>query len=166
METFTYSPTQLFESNKVPIVWDAEQEYDYNNQRISQYKRDLGIANGCEHVSSITNSVAKKSQGANEVGMLIVDGMTIGLHIANGLGYSKTMASLMQLRQEIVNQSIIRGYQTPSELQQIAETDKMIDECQENSNKNFFLGTVMAVCLFGAGLYIILKKTETQVERR
>ena len=51
METFTYSPNQLFEGNKVRIAWDAEQEYDYNNQRISQYRRALGIADGCENVS-------------------------------------------------------------------------------------------------------------------
>jgi len=160
MGTFTYSPTQLYEGNKVHIAWDAEQEYDYNNQRISQYKRALGIADGCEHISSVTNSVARNSQGANEVGKLIVDGMTIGLHIANGLGYSKTMASLMQLRQEIVNQSIIRGYQTPSELQQIAEIDKMIIEYREKSNKNFFLGTFMSVCLFGVSLYALLKDSD------
>ena len=163
METYTYLPAQPFESNRVPIAWSAEQESDYFNQQISQYKRALGIVDGCEHISSITNSFARKSQGTNEVGKLIIDAMMIGGHIANGLGYSKTMASLMQLRQEIINQSIIRGYQTPSEPQQIAEIDKMIDECQENSNKNFFLGTVMAACLFGVSLYALLKSRKQQV---
>lgn len=157
---FTYSPTPLFEGNKVRIAWDAKQDYDYNNQRISQYRRAIGIANGCEHVSSITNSFARKSQGANEMGKLIVDGMTIGGHIVNGLGYGMTREILMQLRQEIDNQSIIRGYHTPSELQQIAEIDKMINECREKSNKNFFLGTFMAACLFGVSLYTLLKNFE------
>ena len=156
MDTFTYSPTQPFESNKVPIAWGAEQESDYFNQQISQYKRALGIVDGCEHLSSITNSVARKSQGTNEVGKLIVDGMTIGGHIANGLGYSMTRANLLQQRQEIVNQSIIRGYQTPSELQQKAEIDRMINECREKSNKNFLLGTFMAACLFGVSLFTLL----------
>lgn len=160
METYTYSPTQLFEGNKIRITLDAEQESDYFNQRISQYRRALGIADGCEQVSSIVNSVARKSQGANEVGKLIVDGMTIGGHIANGLGYGMTRTNLLQLRQEIENQAIIRGYHTPFELQQITEIDKMINECREKSNKNFFLGTIMAVCLFGAGLYVLLKETE------
>ena len=160
METFTYSPTQLFESNKVPIVWDEEQKYDYYNQRISQYKRLLGIVDGCEHVSSITNSFARKSQGTNEVGNLIVNGMTMGGHIVNGLGYDMTRANLLQLRQEIVNQSIIRGYQTPSEHQQIAEIDKMINECREKSNKNIFLGTFMAACLFGISLYTLFKNSD------
>ena len=166
METITYSPTQLYEDNKVRIAWNAKQEYDYNNQRISQYKRAIGIADGYEHLSSIMNSVARKSQGANEMGMLIVDGMTIGGHIVNGLGYGMTRASLLQLRQEIDNQSIIRGYYTPSELQQIAEIDKMIDKCREKSNKNFLLGTFMAACLFGVGLYTLLKNSEKQVDRR
>ena len=161
MKTFTYSParpldvcipasarplvaciparTQLLEGNKVCIAWDAEQEYDYNSQRISQYKRAIGIADGCEHVSSITNSFARKSQGTNKVGKLIVDGMTTVGHVANGLGYGLTRENLLQLRQEIDNQSIIRGYHTPSELQQIAEINKMINECREKSNKNFFL---------------------------
>jgi hypothetical protein len=160
MKTFTYSPTLPFEGNKVRTAWDAEQEHDYNNQRISQYKSALGIVDGCEHLSTITNSFARKSQGTNEVGKLIVDGMTIGGHIAKGLGYSMTRANLLQQRQEIVNQSIIRGYQTPSEHQQIAETDKMINVCRERSNKNFFLGTVMATCLFGVSLYTLLKKLE------
>lgn len=159
METFTYSPSQLYEGNKVRTTWDAEQEYDYNNQRISQYRRAIGIADGCEHLSSVTNSVARKCQGTYEVGKLIVDGMTIGGHIANGLGYGMTRANLLQLRQEIENQSIIRGYYTPSELQQIAEIDKMINECQKKSNKNFFLGTFMAACLFGVSLYTLLKNT-------
>ena len=52
----------------------------------------------------------------NEVGKLIVDGMTIGGH------------------------------------QQIAEIDKMINECREKSNKNFLIGTFMAACLFGVSL--------------
>lgn len=171
MKTFAYSParplvaciparTPLFEGNKVRIAWDAEQEYDYYNQRISQYRRALGIAGGCEHVSSITNSFARKSQGANEVGKLIVDGMTIGRHILNGVGYGMTRANLLQLRQEIDNQSIIRGYHTPSELQQIAEIDKMINECREKSNKKFFLGTFMAACLFGVSLYTLLKNSD------
>lgn len=160
METFTYSPNQLFEGNKVRIAWDTEQEYGYNNQRISQYRRALGIADGCEHVSSITNSVARKCQGTYEVGKLIVDGMTIGGHIVNGLGYEMTRANLLQLRQEIGNQSIIRGYHTPSELQQIAEIDKMINKCRAKSNKNFFLGTFMATCLFGFSLYSFLKDSE------
>lgn len=133
---------------------------DYNNQRISQYRRAIGIAEGCEHVSSITNSFAKKNQGADEVGNLIVDGMKIGGHLANGLGYGMTRANLLQLRQEIDNQSIIRGYHTPSELQQIAEIDKMINECREKSNKNFFLGTLMAACLFGVSLYTLLKNSD------
>lgn len=166
MNTFTYSPTQLYEGNQVPIAWDAEQEYDYNNQRISQYKRSLGIVNGCEHVSSITNSLARKSQGNYDVGKLIVDSMTIGGHIINGLGYGMTRANLLQLRQEIENQAIIRGYYTPSELQQIAEIDRMIKECREKSNKNFLLGTFMATCLFGVGLYALLKNKEKQVGRR
>ena len=160
METYTYSPTQLFEGYKVPIAWGAEQESDYFNQQISQYKRALGIADGCEHFSSITNSVARKSQGTNKVGNLIVNGMTIGGHIANGLGYGMTGVNLLQLRQEIERQFILRGYYTPSELQQKAEIDKMIDECREKSNKNFFLGTVMAVCLFGVSLYTLLKNSE------
>ena len=160
METFTYSPTQLFEGNKVRIAWDAEQEYDYNNQRISQYRRAIGIADGCEHISSITNSVARKCQGTYEVGKLIVDGMTIGGHIANGLGYGMTRTNLLQLRQEIENQAIIRGYHTPFELQQITEIDKMINECRAKLNKNFFLGTFMAACLFGFSLYSFLKDSE------
>ena len=160
MDTFTYSPNQLFEGNKVCIAWDAEQEYDYNNQRISQYRRALGITDGCEHVSSIANSVARKCQGTYEEGKLIVDGMTIGGHIANGLGYVMTRANLLQLRQEIENQSIIRGYYTPYELQQIAEIDKMINECRAKSNKNFLLGSFMAACLFGAGLYALLKNLD------
>ena len=94
MKTFTYSPTPLFEGNKVRIAWDAEQEYDYNNQRISQYRRAIGIADGCEHVSSITNSVARKCQGTYDTGKLIVDSMAIGGHLAYGLGYSMTMAQL------------------------------------------------------------------------
>jgi hypothetical protein len=171
MKTFTDSParplvastprrTPLFAGNKVRIAWDAEQEDDYNNQRISQYKRAIRIADGCEHVSSITNSFVRKSQGTNEVGKLIVDGMTIGGQIANGLGYDMTMANLLQLRQEIDNQSIIRGYHTPSELQQIAEIDKMINKCREKSNKNFLLGTIMAACLFGVSLYTLLKNSD------
>ena len=166
MKTFTYSPTQLYEGNKIPIVWDAERESDYFNQRISQYKRALGIADGCEHVSSITNSVARKCQGTYDTGKLIVDSMTIGGHIANGLGYNMTRANLLELRQEIDNQAIIRGYYTPYELQQIAEIDKMIDKCREKSNKNLLLGTVMAVCLFGVCLYALLKNTDKQVEQR
>ena len=160
METFTYSPNQLVEGNKVRIAWDAEQEYDYNNQRISQYRRAIGIADGCEHVSSIMNSVARKCQGSYEVGKLIVDGMTIGGHIANGLGYGMTRANLLQRRQEIENQAIIRGYHTPFELQQIAEIDKMITECRAKSNKNFFLGTIMAACLFGFSLYTLLNNPD------
>ena len=160
MKTFTNSPIQFYEGSKVHIAWDAELENYYNNQRISQYKRVLGIADDCEHISSVTNSVARKSQGANEVGKLILYGMTIGGHIANGLGYSMTMASLMQLRQEIVNQSIIRGYQTPSELQQKTEIDKMISECREKSNKNFILGTFMAACLFGISLCTFVKNSK------
>lgn len=160
MEAFTYSPTPLFEGNKVRIAWDAEQKYDYNNQQISQYRRVIGIADGCEHVSSITNFFVRKSQGANKVGKLIIDGMTIGGHIANGLGYGMTRANLLQLRIEIDNQSIIRGYHTPSELQQIAEIDKMINECREKSNKNFFLGTFMAACLFGVSLYTLLRNSD------
>lgn len=166
METFTYSPNQLFEGNKVRIAWDAEQEYDYNNQQISQYKRALGIADGCEHVSSITNSVARKCQETYDAGKLIVDSMTICGHIANGLGYGLTKANLLQLRQEIENQSILRGYHTPSELQQISEIDKMINECREKSNKNFFLGTFMAACLLGTGLYALLKNTDKLVEQK
>lgn len=54
METYTYSPTQLYEGYKVPITWGAKQESDYFNQQISQYKRALGIVDGCEHISSIT----------------------------------------------------------------------------------------------------------------
>lgn len=157
METFTYSTTQLIGCNKVRIAWGAEQEYDNYNQRISQYRMPLGITDGCEHISSITNPVARKSQGANEVGKLIVESITIGEHIANGLGYDMTRASLLQLRQEIDNQSIIRGYYTPFELQQIAEIDKMINECREKSNKNFLLGTIKAACLFGASLNTLLK---------
>ena len=160
MDTFTYSPTQLFEGNKVRTAWDAEEKYDYNNQRITQYRRAIGIADGCEYVSSITNSVARKCQETYDAGKLTVDGMTIGGHIANGLGYGMTRANLLQLRQEIENQSIIRGYYTPYELQQIAEIDKMINECQAKSNKNFFLGTIMAACLFGTGLYAFLKNSE------
>ena len=160
METFTYLPTKLFEGNNVPIAWDAEQEYDYHNQRISQYRRTLGIADGCEHVSSITSSVARKCQGTYDAGKLFVDGMTIGGHIANGLGYGMTRSNLLQLRQEIENQAIIRGYHTPSELQQKAEIDKMINECREKSNKNLFLGTFMAACLFGVSLYIFLNDSE------
>ena len=157
---FTFRPTQLFEGNNVRIPWDAEREYVYNNQRISQYKRALGIVDGCEHVSSVTNSVARKCQGSYEVGKLLVDGMTIGGHIANGLGYSMTRANLLQLRQEVENQAIFRGYHTPSELQQITEIDKMIDECRAKSNKNFFLGTIMAACLFGVCLYALLNNSE------
>ena len=71
MESFSYPSSQLFKGYKVPITWDAEQEYGYNNQRISQYRKALGIADGCEHVSSITNSVARKCQGTYEVGKLI-----------------------------------------------------------------------------------------------
>lgn len=160
MKTFTYSQTQFLEGNKDRIAWDAEQEYDYNNQRISQYKRALGIVDDCEHVSSITNSVARKSQGTYDVGKLIVDSMAIGGHIANGLGYGMTRANLLQLRQEIENQSIIKGNHSSSELQQIAEIDKMINECQEKSNKNFFLGAIMATCLFGVSLYTLLKNSE------
>lgn len=160
MESFSYSSSQLFEGNNVPIAWDAEQEYDYNNQRISQYRKALGIADGCEHVSSITNSVARKCQGTYDAGKLIVDSMTIGGHIVNGLGYSMTRANLLQLRQEVENQFIIRGYLTPSELQQKAEIDKMINECRKKSNNNFFLGTLMAACLFGAGLYALLKNSD------
>ena len=151
---------QLFEGNKVRIAWDAEQECDYNNQRISQYRRAIGIADGCEHVSSITNSFARMGLGTNEEGKFIVDGMTIGGHIVNGLGYGMTRANLLQLRQEIDNQSIIRGYHTPSELQQIAEIDKMINECREKSNKKFFLGTIMAACLFVGSLYTLLKNSD------
>lgn len=51
MDTFTYSPTLLFEGNNVRIAWDADWENDYNYQRISQYKRALGIVDGCENVS-------------------------------------------------------------------------------------------------------------------
>ena len=160
MESYTYSPTQLFEGNKVRIAWDAEQKSDYFNQRISQYRRVLGIADGCEHVSSLANSVARKCQGTYEEGKLIVDGMTIGGHIVNGLGYGMTKANLLQLRQEIEYQSLIKGNHTPSELQQIAEIDKMINECREKSNKNFFLGTFMAACLFGVSLYTLLKNSD------
>lgn len=160
METYTYSPNQFFEGNKVPIAWDAEQESDYFNQQISQYKRALGIVDGCEHISSITNSFARKSQGINEVGNLIVNGMTIGGHIVYGLGYGKTRANLLELRQEIERRFIQRGYYTPSELQQKVEIDKMIDECQERSNKNLFLGTAIAACLFGVSLYTLLKNTK------
>lgn len=159
MKMFTSLLTHLFEGNKVPIAWDVEQEYNYNNQLIFQYRRALEIADGCEHVSSITNPVAKKSQGSNEVGKLIVDGITIGDHIANGLGYSMTRASLLQLLQEIDNQSIIRGYHTQSELQQITEIDKKIYKCREKSNKNFLLGTFMAACLFGVSLNSLLKNS-------
>lgn len=60
METFTYSPNQLFEGNKVRIAWDTEQEYGYNNQRISQYRRAIGFADGCKHVSSIRNHPQSK----------------------------------------------------------------------------------------------------------
>lgn len=130
--------------------------YDYYNQQIDIYKTTIGIANGYEHFSAITNPIARKCQGTNGVVTLIVDGMTIVGHIANGLGYGMTRANLLQLRQEVDNQSILRGYHTPSELQQIAEIDRMIDECREKSNKNFFLGTCMAVCLFGAGLTALL----------
>lgn len=150
---FTYTPSQPIEGNKVRIAWDTELENDYFNQQMSLYKRALGIADGCEHVSSIANSVARKSQGTNEVGKLIIDGMKIGGHIANGLGYGKTRADLLQLRQEIERRFILRDYYTPSELQQKAEIDRQIDECQEKSNKNFFLGTVMSACLFGVSLY-------------
>ena len=132
MESFSYSSSQLFKGYKVPITWDAEQEYDYNNQRISQYRKALGIADGCKHVSSITNSVARKYQGTYDAGKLIVDSMTIGGHIVNGLGYSMTRANLLQLRQEVENQFIIRGYLTLSELQQKAEIDKMINECRKS----------------------------------
>jgi hypothetical protein len=166
METYTFSPTQSIKGNRVRIAWGTEQENDYFNQQISQYKRALGIADGCEHISSITNSFARKSQGTNEVGNLIVNGMTIGGHIVNGLGYGKTRANLLELRQEIERRFIQRGYYTPSERQQIAEIDKMIEECQKKSNKNFFLGTFMAACLFGAGLYTLLKKTDKLVEQR
>jgi len=96
METYTYSPTQPFESNRVPITWGAEQKSDYFNQIICQYKRTLGIVDGCEHISSITNSFARKSQGTNDVGNVIVNGMTIGGHIANGLGYGMTRANLVE----------------------------------------------------------------------
>lgn len=154
---FTYSPTLPSEGNKIRIAWDAEQKYNYNNQRISLYRKALGIAGGYEHISSIMNSFAKKSQGDNDMGKLILDGITIGGHIVNGLGYGSTRVDLIQLRQEIVNQSIIRGYHTSSELQQIAEIDKMIDECRERSNKNFLLGTCMAACLFGISLYSLIK---------
>ena len=157
---YPYSPIQPFEGNNVRFPWDAEQEYDYNNQRISQYKKALGIADGCERFSSITNSVARKCQGTYDTGKLIVDSMTIGGHLAYGLGYGMTRANLLQLRQKIDNQAIIRGYHTPPELQQKAEIDKMINECREKSNKNFFWGTVMAACLFGVGLYALLKETE------
>jgi len=160
METFTYSPTQLFEGYKIPIAWDAEQESDYFSQQISRYKRALGIVDGCEHISSITNSFARKSQGTNEVGSLIVNGMTIGGHIVYGLGYGMTRANLLELRQEIERRFMQRGYYTPSELQQKAEIDKMINECQERSNKNFFLGTFMAACLFGVSLYTLIKNTK------
>ena len=163
METFTFSPTQSFESNRGRIAWDAEQESDYFNQQISQYKRALGIVDGCEHISSITNPFARKSQGTNEVGSLIVNGMTIGGHIVYGLGYGMTRANLLELRQEIERRFILRGYYTPSELQQKAEIDKMINECQERSNKNFFLGTIMAACLFGVSLYTLLKSRKQQV---
>lgn len=165
METYTFSPLQPFESYKVPIAWGAKQESDYFNQQISQYKRALGIVDGCEHISSITNSIARKSQGTNEVGNLIVNGMTIDGHIANGLGYGMTRASLLQLRQEIDNR-IFKGYNTPSEHQQKLEIDKMINECREKSNKNFFLGTVMAACLFGVSLYTLLKGRKQQVRLR
>ena len=160
METYTYSPTQPFEGYNVPIAWGAEQESDYFNQQISQYKRTLGIAEGCEHISSTTNSVARKCQGTYEVGNLIVNGMTIGGHIANGLGYGMTRANLLELRQERERRFILRGYYTPSELQQKAEIDKMIDVCREKSNKNFLLGTFMAACLFGVSLYTLLKNSE------
>lgn len=149
MEAYIYSPTQPFESNRVRNAWGAEQKSDYFNQQISQYKRTLGIADGCEYVSSITNSVARKSLGTNEAGKLILDGMKIGEHIANGLGYGMARADLLQLRQEMYIRFILRGNYTPSELQQIAEMDKMIEECRERSNKNFLLGTIMATGLFG-----------------
>ena len=90
------------------------------------------------------------------MGKLIIDGMKIGGHIANGLGYGMARADLLQLRQEMDSRFILRGYYTPSELQQIAEIDKMIDECREKSNKNFLLGTIMATCLFGVSLYALL----------
>ena len=160
METYTYLPAQPFEDNRVRVAWGAEQESNYFNQQISQYKRTLGIVDGCEHISSITNSFARKSQGTNDVGNVIVNGMTIGGHIVNGLGYGMTRASLLQLRQKIDSRSILRGYYTPSELQQKAEIDKMINECQERSNKNFFLGTFMAACLFGVSLYTLIKNTK------
>jgi len=166
METYTYLPAQPFEDNRVRVAWGAEQESNYFNQQISQYKRTLGIVDGCEHISSITNSFARKSQGTNDVGNVIVNGMTIGGHIVNGLGYGMTRASLLQLRQKIDSRSILRGYYTPSELQQKAEIDKMIDECREKSNKNFFLGTVMATCLFGVSLYTLLKSRKQQVRMR
>ena len=164
MKMFTYSPTQSFQGNKVRIAWNAEQEYEYYNQRISQYRKAIGIVDGCEHDSSITNSVARKSQGTSDVGKLILDGMKIGGHIANGLGYGKIRADLLQLRQEIDNRYIIRGYYTSSELQQLAEIDKMIDECRERSNKNFFLGTFMAACLFGVSLYTLLKNSVSSLQ--
>ena len=126
--------------------------YDYYNQRIDNYKTTIGIADGCEHFSAITNPIVRKCQGTNEVGTLIVDGMMIVGHIANGLEYGMTRANLLQLRQEIDNQSILRGYHTLYELQQMAEIDRMMDKCREKSNKNFFLGTVVAACLFGVSL--------------
>ena len=43
-----------------------------------------------------------------------------------------------------------------AEQEQIAEIDKMIEECRERSNKNFLLGTIMATCLFGVSLYALL----------
>ena len=76
--------------------------YDNYNQRLSQYRRALGIVDGCEHFSSIMNSTARKCQGTDDVGKFILDGMKIGGHIVNGLGYGKTRADLLQLRQERV----------------------------------------------------------------
>ena len=165
MRMFIYAPSHTFEGNKVRIAWDAEQEYNYYNQRLSQYRRTLGIVDGCESISSIANSVARKSQGTNEVGKLIIDGMKIGGHIANGLGYGMARADLLQLRQEMDSRFILRGYYTPSELQQIAEIDKMIEECRERSNKNFFLGAIMATCLFGVSLYTLLGNSEQLMQR-
>ena len=131
--------------------------YDYYNQQIDNYKTTIGTANGCEYFSAITNPIARKCQGKNEVGTLIIDGMTIVGHIANGLGYGMTRANLLQLRQEIDSRSILRGNYSPSERQQIAEIDKMIDECRKRSNNNIFLGTCVAACLFGAGLTALIK---------
>ena len=165
MEAYIYSPTQPIESNRVRNACGAEQKSDYFNQQISQYRRTLGIVDGCESISSIANSAARKSQGTNDVGKLILDGMKIGGHIANGLGYGMARADLLQLRQEMDSRFILRGYYTPSELQQIAEIDKMIEECRERSNKNFFLGAIMATCLFGVSLYTLLGNSEQLMQR-